>query len=456
MNKFPELPLNGRALAWQTLNEHRQKAGYASDLIDRLLKRLPVKDVERRLMTELVFGTLRHRRGLDALIAPHVTRGFEQVDPPVQDALRLGAYQLAHLDHIPSHAAVNETVALVRMTQPKAAGFTNGVLRRVSELLTGAKADGPGDAALPLSDGSYRRLSKPTLPDPAGDPVGYLSVGFNLPDWLAARWLGRHGLDECLRLGFWFFAPPPTWLRCNRLRKSPAELEAMYLGRGVSCVQAEHPQALRLLDRAPVRDLPGFADGDFSVQDLTSMAPATALNPQPGTRVLDLCAAPGGKTTHLAELMKDTGEVVACDISRERLETLKRLAKRLKLNIIRPRVISPEDGSGLPSGQFDAALVDAPCSNTGVLGRRPEVRERLQERELPHLVALQQRLLRQAIDAVIPGAAVVYSTCSVEPEENRGVVDAALADGKAVLEEDAAAVPGRPSDGGYWARLRRK
>jgi 16S rRNA (cytosine967-C5)-methyltransferase len=204
-----------------------------------------------------------------------------------------------------------------------------------------------------------------------------------------------------------------------------------------------------------VRDLPGYDNGLFSVQDATAMRAATALNPQPGWKVLDLCAAPGGKTTHLAELMHNSGKIVACDIVPQRLDTVMELCRRLRITIVEPKLLV--DGTDAPEGPFDAVLADVPCSNTGVLARRPEVRWRLQPNELPHLIELQTKLLNTALDRVKPGGVVLYSTCSIEPEENQGVVGSVLKDrGDAVCEADHISIPGLPADGGFWARLRKR
>jgi 16S rRNA (cytosine967-C5)-methyltransferase len=216
------------------------------------------------------------------------------------------------------------------------------------------------------------------------------------------------------------------------------------------------PQAVRLLEHAAVRQLPGYEQGWFAVQDESAMRVAAALAPEPGSRVLDLCAAPGGKTTHLAELMRNQGQIVACDVDDERLRTVAELSARLGITIIETVRLRPGLNENAPAGPFDAILVDVPCSNTGVLGRRPEVRWRLRPVDLKHLIPLQTKLLLQAAERVRPGGAIVYSTCSIEPEENRAVVDAVLqAMPELSLEADEAQVPGKPADGGYWARLRR-
>jgi 16S rRNA (cytosine967-C5)-methyltransferase len=399
---------------------------------------------------------LRRRGTLQALVEPFVNRPPENVEPWLWDALRLGAYQLVLLDHIPVHAALNETVELAaRFGRPGAKGFLNGVLRSVSRLVTPDHADSPAPDALPLEGGKYRRLARPVLPEPASHPVEYLSTGFALPPWLIRRWTARYPLEQCYRLGFWFAAPAPLTLRINPLRTTRDAYLAACAAAGVPAEAGEHPQAVRLRESTPVRDLPGYAEGWFSVQDESAMHVASAVAPEPGMKVLDLCAAPGGKATHLAELMQNHGSVLACDPDRQRLRTVSDLSARLGLSIVETRPVS-RSLDDLPAGPFDAVLADVPCSNTGVLGRRPETRDRLRPADLPELAALQVRLLHAAADRVRPGGVVVYSTCSIEPEENSGVVRHVLdARPELRLESEEEAVPGRPADGGYRARLRR-
>jgi 16S rRNA (cytosine967-C5)-methyltransferase len=448
--------MNPRLLALQVLRENRTNHAFAGDLLDEHLARAALSPADRRLATTLVYGVLRRRGTLDALVRPFVRRPLENVEDWLMDALRLGAYQLVLLTHVPPHAALHETVELAaRQGRPAAKGFLNGVLRRVAELVPGEPqfTDAPAADAVPLDGGRYRRLAAPVLPDPAADPAGHLIAAFAWPAWLADRWLARYGFDECVRLGMWFAGPAPLWLRANRLKGGRDSLLASLSAAGVAAEPGEHPQSVKLTSPASVRELPGYAEGLFAVQDHSSMRVASALAPEPGMRVLDLCAAPGGKSTHLAELMDDRGRVVACDPDANRLRTVSELARRLGLTAVETRTIDPAGPP--PEGPFDAALADVPCSNTGVLGRRPEVRWRLSPGELPHLVALQTRLLRAAVSRVRPGGVVVYSTCSVEPEENGGVVRAVLAGrGDLRLEAEEASAPGRPADGGYWARLR--
>jgi 16S rRNA (cytosine967-C5)-methyltransferase len=444
-----------RTLALQVLIDSRRHDAFAQELLDRNLASGDLSAADRRLATQLTYGALRRRGTLQALVEPFVTRPVENVEPWLWDALRLGTYQLALLDHIPVHAALNETVELAsHFGRPGAKGFLNGVLRAVARLMTPDRADRPAADALPLEDGAYRRLARPVLPDPASHPVEYLGSGFGLPTWLVRRWTDRYSLDEVYRLGFWFAGAAPLTLRVNPLRSTREDYLAACSAVGIASEAGDHPQAVRLRDSVPVRELPGYAEGWFSVQDESAMHVASAVAPEAGMSILDLCAAPGGKATHLAELMRDTGRVLACDTDPARLQTVNSLVARLGLTTVETRLVSRSLGD-VPTGPFDAILVDVPCSNTGVLGRRPETRDRLRASDLSELAALQERLLRAAADRVRPGGIVVYSTCSIEPEENGKVVRHVLQERPELhLEWEAEAVPGRPADGGYRARLR--
>ena len=476
-----------RQVAADVLHRSRDRQGFAAELIDQFLAsggRQPPVDSEnrgltpparqalspqdRRFVTQLVFGVIRRKGTLDALLKPFVKIPFHAVQPRVWDVLHLGAFQLVFLTHVPKHAAVHETVELaVHVGSPKAKGFVNGVLRRIAELVTDEFVELPGANAVPFdnsqspgtavpgrSAGRYRRLTRPVLPDPIAAPDDYFAAAFSFPKWLADRWLSRHGPEECTRLGFWFNSPPPLWVRVNKLHASRETYRLRLAAALIDAEPGEHPQSLRFAEHHPVRELPGYAEGDFAVQDHSSQLVASALGVQPGMHVLDLCAAPGGKTTHLAELMDNRGRVTACDTDPKRLATVTALCQRLEVKGVEP-VLIQENGSP-PAGPFDAALVDVPCSNTGVLGRRPEVRWRLKPTEFEYLIRLQTRLLFQAVDRVKPGGTVVYSTCSIEPDENEHVVKGVCRAIRGLrLEADHYAMPGRPADGGYWARLRK-
>ncbi|MBI1915539.1 MAG: 16S rRNA (cytosine(967)-C(5))-methyltransferase RsmB [Planctomycetes bacterium] len=449
---------SARALALQILLDLHKRNAFIQEVLDSHLGRVQLAGPDRRLVTQLAYGVLRRRGTLDTLLQPLVARPRHQVEPWLWEALRLGAYQLAVLTHLPPHAVLNETVELAMLFQrPGAKGFLNGVLRALSRLITEERSEGPAADALPLEDGSYRRLARPAFPHPAAYFTRYFASAFALPAWLAERWSARYPREECVRLGFWFAGPAPLWLRSNPLKASREQCLQALAGAGIAAEPGEHPQSIRLHETRPVRELPGFAEGWLTVQDESAMGVASALAPEPGSRVLDLCAAPGGKTTHLAELMHNEGRIVACDIDERRLRTVSELAARLGIGIIETHLLDPAGKTPPPQGPFDAVLLDVPCSNTGVLGRRPEVRWRLRPEELPYLVRLQHWLLHQACERVRPGGVIVYSTCSIEPEEDRLLVRALLKEVPGlVLEAEEERTPGRPADGGYWARLRLK
>jgi 16S rRNA (cytosine967-C5)-methyltransferase len=449
---------NARSVALQVLLACRQRDAFANELLDTALSthQPPLTSPDRRLATQLVYGVLRRRGTLDALLRPAVKRLPHEVEPWLWETLRLGTFQLFLLTHIPPHAVLHETVELVSVFgRRKAKGFINGVLRAMVPVVTDDHTNAPATDALPLEHGAYRKLARPVLPDPVTEPAAYVAAAFSLPRWLVERWLPRFGWDEIVRLGFWFAGPAPLWLRVNRLRTTRDAFLAALRDAGMSAEAGEHPDAVRLTEHAAIRDLPGYAEGWFSVQDQSAMRVAAALAPAPGSRVLDLCAAPGGKTTHLAELMNNQGEIIACDIDDDRLKTVQELSQRLGIDIIETQRLHPEKNEEPPVGPVDAILVDVPCSNTGVLGRRPEARWRLKPNDFNHLVPLQTKLLIQAVERVKPGGVIVYSTCSIEPDENRQIVDNVL---KALpgltLEADEQQTPGQPADGGYWARLR--
>jgi 16S rRNA (cytosine967-C5)-methyltransferase len=446
---------NARTLALHVLSLCRRHDAFLQEILDQQLTQQPLAAADRRLATQLSYGVLRRRGTLHALLAPLVSRPGARVEPWLWDCLYLGAYQLALMSQIPVHAAVHETVELPgAFGRPSAKGFLNGVLRRMSGLIADERATDAGPDALPVEKGEYRRLRGAVLPDPTVHPVEYLADGFGLPCWLAARWSARYDAAECRRLGFWFAGPAPLTLRCNLLKTDREKLLQACRAAGIEAEPGKHPQAVHVRETVPIRELPGYGEGWFAVQDEASMHVASALAPTPGMTVLDLCAAPGGKATHLAELMGNRGRILACDVDEKRLEIVRTLASRLGITIIETRRVRPDGDISEVAGAFDAALVDVPCSNTGVLGRRPEVRWRLRPADLTRLVRLQVQLLRQAVGQLKPGGKVVYSTCSIEPEENQAVVRT-VAD-VLEMEAEAESVPGRPGDGGYWARGRRK
>ncbi|MCA9056292.1 MAG: hypothetical protein KDA75_20830, partial [Planctomycetaceae bacterium] len=380
-----------RRLAYDVLTEWEERraapqdghagAPHVTHLLDDALTRWSLLPQDRRLATELVYGVTRRSATLDALLAQFVSRPRSNTEPGLWRLLQLGVYQLVLLGGIPPHAAVSETVLLAKqLNQPRWAGFINGVLRNTSRELTSEFSDVPSRRGVPLSDASpevdaaapavrYRQMAADVFPDPDTELAAYLAAAFSFPGWLIDRWLQRFDRDEALRLCAWYNSPGRMTLRTNHLRCDRDRLLAELQAEQIDASPGDLREAVRLARPLSVEQLPGFRDGWFSVQDESAQQAALLLDPQPGERILDLCAAPGGKTTHLAELLQDTGRIVACDVQPTRLARVVKNCQRLGLESVETCLIS-NAGDNIPEERFDAALVDVPCSNTGVLGKR--------------------------------------------------------------------------------------
>ena len=458
-SSMPPVPAGktARQVALATLLAAAYSNDYVNEHLEAEILRGELPPIERPLATELAFGVVRRKNTLDALLAAAVNRPRENVEPALWMLLRLGAYQLALCDGVADYAAISETVELGRwLGRDDWTGFANGCLRSITRLITEQSIDGPSPFALPLTGGRYRRLSQPIFANPGESAEGrlsYLSKAFSLPHWIVERWAERFDFDELCRLGFWFNAPSPLCLRVNRLRSDRDTLLAKFAEAGITARAGELPTSIRLDSPTRIDHLPGFAEGEFVVQDESAQQAAELLAPQPGETVLDLCAAPGTKTTHLAELMHNEGRLIATDSNETRLKLVPQNAERLGLTIIETAVVTLE-GTDIPAGPFDAILIDAPCSNTGVLGKRPDARWRIQPDDLEELSRIQLLLLLAAAGRLKPGGRIVFSTCSIEPDENSSVVEAAChfrPKLKIVATNELS--PGRTSDGGFQCLL---
>jgi 16S rRNA (cytosine967-C5)-methyltransferase len=444
--------MTARDIAYDVLKRWKPQSAHATKALDECFSRHEISVADRALATELVHGVMRRRDTLSALLKPHVNRPLSQVEAGALTLLWLGAYQLVLLSGIPPYAVVNEMVELAKTSgNPQWGGFINGVLRSLGRVVTDELLTHPAANAVPLASGKYRVVMGEAFPDPARDWLGWFIAAFSLPRWMVERWQARLNHDGLVRLGFWFNAPTKMCLRANRLRTTRDELLAALDATGIKASAGTQPDAVWLEETTFVQKLPGFEEGWFAVQDESAIAAAALLDPQPGERVLDLCAAPGGKTTHLAALMKNEGRILATDVDADRLRRVEESCRRIGVTIVETRIV-PRNSVELPGETFDRILLDVPCSNTGVLGKRPEVRWRLRTDDLVELPALQTRLLHSACKLLAPSGSLVYSTCSIEPEENRAVVDRVLGERpELTLVREIHHIPGRPADGGYQA-----
>lgn len=446
---------SGRMLAWFCLQQHDETGRFATEILNELDAAHDLTSQDRGLAVDLVAGVLRRRRTIDTILESQIQRARANVEPDLWRLLQLGVYQVVFA-RTPDHAAVDTTVELARIVGcSRWCGFANGVLRNVSRLLTEQTTPLPAANALPRGDQTFVLLEQPIFPSPTDDSVEYFGTAFSLPRSLARRWTGRFCEADLLRICFYGLDIPALCLRVNRLTATVTQVQSALEERGIEVSPGSNAWSLRLKHAARVTELPGYQEGWWSVQDESAMAASELVAPVPGERILDLCAAPGGKAGHLAELSEDAAEIIACDVSEHRLTRIAENKDRLKLTSVHPRLIS-RDGNDLSAGPFDAALVDVPCSNTGVLSRRPEARWRFREDELQELVQLQTRLLLAAFERLRPGGRLVYSTCSIEPEETSELVkNLTTLIPDLTLSHEQLLLPGQAGDGAYQALLRK-
>lgn len=390
-----------RALARRALDRVATDQAWATLALDGELARSALSERDRRLAAELVYGVLRRRDRLDRALAAHAQ--LWRSPPRLVTALRVAAYQLLFLDRIPAYAIVDDAVSTARAIGGAGlAGFANAVLRKIN-------VEG-----------------EPALPE---DPRARLALEASLPPWILDELAVAVGQgDELANAALAFAEQAPLFLRCNRLRGTTEELISRLAQEGVTAEPCPtRPGALRTSGLGDPAHSPAFRAGLCTVQDLSAQAVALALMPAAGQRVLDACAGVGGKSTHLAELAGDAGQVEAVDLSATKLGLLRDSAARLGLRSIRARVLDLTSPGLAELGSFDKIVLDAPCSGLGVLRRHPDAKWRQTAASVAELVPLQARLLDAVIGALAPGGALVYSVCTFTEREGRGQVRAALA-----------------------------
>lgn len=440
-----------RQLASAILRKVDTRQAYADILLDQTLKAAKLTERDRGLLTELIYGTLRWRGKIDARLSEKLRRPLADTDEFIKNLLRVTVYQLFFLDKIPDYAAVNEAVELAkRQRGAKSAGFVNGVLR---SLLRQENHTAQADRASGSSQADE----------------------YSHPQWLVDRWTNEFGVSEASALMRANNQKAPLVLRANRLICSPGQLCQRLLDQNVVASPSRWaPEGIVLESTARVESLPGYDEGFFQVQGESSQLIAYLLAPEPRERILDACAAPGGKSSHIAELMNDSGRIIALDVSARGVERIRENATRLKLRSI--EAVQADATKKLSDGlspPYDRVLVDAPCSGLGTLRGHPEIKWRRQASDIERLSRLQIKILQRAVESLKPGGTLVYSTCTLTREENDSMVQIFLAEHTEFELEDAArylpksarhmvrgryfqALPHRDdTDGFFAARLRK-
>ena len=408
-----------RTIAAIALNRFDQKRNYAGTILNKLLP----KTDEKQRATDLVFGTIRNRSAIDMVLAKLADCYIERIPSELLNIIRIGAYELIYCPATAEYSIVNEAVNNTKaIAGKKQAGFVNAVLRQIARHIQSRQIQlsaAEPQRTLPQTPSTGCEFDAIVLPELELSPADYFSSAFSLPKWLVADWLTEFGAEKTGQICLASNRKPSIYIRPNRLRTTISDLAEKFHRADIdfkivneSMFSIESPQA--------ITQLAGFAEGLFTVQDITASQPVRFLQPQPaecGT-ILDLCAAPGTKTTQLAELADDKAKIIATDIDSKRLEKVKENTARLGISGVRIVAYKNLEKIAAEVGPFDCILLDVPCSNTGVLAKRPETRYRISTEAITELTKIQLRLLQTAETMIKPHGKICYSTCSIQQDEN--------------------------------------
>ena len=446
-------PKSARTIAIEVLNHFNPKRNYAGPILNKLLGETD----QKQRATDLVLGTIRNSRAIDTVIATFSGRPIERIPGKLLNIIRIGTYELIYSPATGQHSIVNEAVENAKaLVGKKQVGFVNAVLRQITRHITNRQIQ-----LLPQADSRCTLAQTPAigcefdkdfLPDPEALPVDYLSTVFSLPRWLVSDWLGEFGEELTRQICFASNRRPSIYIRPNSLKTTTQDLAQKLKKDGVEANITPDESMIKLKSPQAVTQLPGFAEGLFTIQDITASQAVRILKPQPGWTILDLCAAPGVKTTQLAEATGDSATIIATDIDAERLKKVKENTTRLGINSA--NIVSYEE---IRNSKFDCVLLDVPCSNTGVLARRIEVRYRIKPKAIKELTKTQSKLLATAAPMVKPHGKICYSTCSIQKDENNDLVRDFLQKNRNFeLKSEMLTLPSAAMfdhDGGYTAIL---
>ena len=437
-----------RRVVWLLLSGREE---FPSRALEDALDEAGCDPRDRGLAKEILSGSLRVRATLDMISQAYATRRIKEEDLLI--ALSIGIYQLLYLDRIPRHAAIDATLNAVKPELAVKSGFLNAVLRAVSRKVRSAKT-GLVAASDRLPDPAWQ-FDRKVFSDPKNDPIAHLAETRGFPKFLIKRWWDSAGEEITRSRAEVLNKKTDLWLRVNPLRSNSEDVQAALEANGVKVEVDGGTGLLRVVSRSSAGALPtwpGFDEGHWSVQDITSYQSVALGKPQAGERILDLCAAPGGKSFAAYEIADGKAEVLACDVSESRLETLKKEAERLGHDV--KTLVLEADGSNLPEGPWDLILCDVPCSNSGVLNKRPEARGRFSKIEL-HKVVTMQNVLRKklVLPALQESTRILWSTCSLEEEENQEAAARLAKVSERSIVEERFFEPSSSCAGGYAALI---
>lgn len=392
--------MNARKIALEVLIDIERNNAYSNIALNKHLRGKELDGRDQRFITELVYGVIENKIYLDYITGQLSKTKIDKIHPSVMNILRLGLYQIIYLDKVPSSAAVNESVNLTKKVQMKAAGFVNGLLRNY-----------------------LRNRENLKVPTHQENPSVFLSITYSHPQWLVEKWIDEFGLAFTEELLKGNNAKPVLTARVNTLKINKNELIEHLKKNDIEVADGKYvEEAIRFENMYSLEEVESFQKGYFQIQDESSMLVAHVLDPKPHDTVIDVCAAPGGKTTHMAQLMKNEGMIIARDIHDHKLKLIDRTAKRLGITIIKTQCYNAKDIDQTMIGKANRVLVDAPCSGLGIIRRKPEIKYNKNPDDLQKIMDLQLEILENASKYVTDNGYLVYSTCTITREENIGVI----------------------------------
>jgi len=415
---------SARTIATTVLNKFDAdpKQDYAGPILNKLLRQTS----EKQRATDLVLGTIRNRSAIDMVIAKLADCPAERIPAKLLNIIRIGAYELIYSPQTAEYAIVNEAVENAKaIAGKKQTGFVNALLRQITRHIQNRQiplSDANTQRTLPQTPSTGCEFDTDILPNPKDSPADFLSAAFSLPEWLVNIWLAEFGFEKVRQVCFASNRRPSIYIRPNTLKTTTQQLTEKFRQANIDFEISADKSMIKLKSPRAVTELPGFAEGLFSVQDITASQPVRLLNPQPEWTILDLCAAPGTKTTQLAELTGDRAKIIATDIDPRRLEKVKENTTRLNISSVKTVAYENLKKTSAEIGPFDCILLDVPCSNTGVLAKRPEVRLRITPKAIAKLAKIQGEMLETATAMIKPKGKICYSTCSILKAENNELI----------------------------------
>lgn len=396
-----EKNINARETVLLIIQKVLRENAYSNIALKKGLEQSNLSRVDKALVTEIVNGTLKNLIKIDWIASQFIKINQNKLDKNIQDIIRTGIYQIMYLDRIPDSAVCNEGVNLARKySNEGAVKFTNGVLRNISR----SKAD-------------------IKYPDKGKEPVKYLSVFYSHPEWIVKKWLEDYGYEFTEQLLSANNEIPNFTIRTNRLKTDREKLKKLLEQEAITCSEGVYnEEALYIKGTSSIDDKQSFKDGLYQIQDESSMLIGHVLDPKPGELIIDVCSAPGGKTTHVAELMNNKGVIIARDIYKHKLDLISQSCSRLGIDIVKTELYNAKDLDETLVNKVDRVMLDVPCSGFGVLRRKPDLRWKKSSDNFEELSKLQLQILETASKYVKPQGVLVYSTCTINKSENIDVV----------------------------------